>query len=264
MFSAIAEGMWVSACRTIISKMLSPESTMTAAEGSSSGNPLKVAELPTDDSVQAGFIASHSDHVLRKSHAFSGRIEVPSSSSSWGSIGEWNVAVRLQSFGPEPPNMLVGFGMSEPRSSAEAPESPDMFDARVLTTPMIWEEPGFAFLECSDKAPRLWSDTLGYYGAAAPSTADPCFSFRAAEGCWEALFVFDCRTEASKSDGRTRRFAVARQRHDGSGSEELLVVDPIRCSSSGEPDGQQVHLAPYVTLLQHQPSLAQIVSVRCN
>lgn len=160
-----------------------------------------------------------------------------------------------------PPSMLVGFGpatypsdfVSESENGA-LPQEKEMqrqWDQRVLTTPMIWEEPGFVFVECSNEAPKLWSEDLGAYGKplATPSAASSasCFQFLPDRQLWTADVKLD--------------YARHRSTHDASVSCRNLEGqwEAVWCGSV-PTDVAARGVAPYVTLLQPVESTAKIVT----
>ena len=84
------------------------------------------------------------------------------------------------------PNILVGFSpipmrkitttTTEQEPTMQRLSGGDWSEAaeqtRLLSTPLLWEEPGTIMMECSDKGAFLWSDALGLYGK---KVWDQCF-----------------------------------------------------------------------------------------
>lgn len=215
-FTAAADDLVISPCRLLLSKL--------GGSGASSCSQADAVVHHTN-----GRVSSSSPTLMQTSHAFSARLDDGGPDST--SCGCWDVAMRLVSMGPSPPSMLVGFGPQgvkaqkptttpaevhihslgggELAQEGGVRETQDMFERRVLTTPLVWEEPGFVFLECSDKPVRMWSDTMELYGAppsalnkAAPSQHDDrsCFIFSKEHQRWIADVRVSWFGEAGRRD----------------------------------------------------------------
>ncbi|CUG93814.1 Hypothetical protein, putative [Bodo saltans] len=287
-FCAAAEELFISSCHSILSKL-----------GGTSNN-------DSGDFKESVHVPASSPTFLKSTHAFSGRLDHPDANSNANGSDEWDVALRLTSSGKESPNVLVGFG---PRQRTMTPanagnggttqnhnndqqpptegESQQMFERRILSTPLIWEEPGFVCMECtsSDVGVRLWSDTLGWFGISSsklllqePTTVDrhasdekidssippplSCFQYSSERDLWEADVRLTWKphypVEKLPRPGSFEFFVGAASNSPKSdGAREWISV--ARGEYQPLPADEFTGIAPYVTLLNHVPSEARVL-----
>jgi hypothetical protein len=269
-FGAAADELFLSPCRTILKKL---------------GGCTSISNVNDDAGRHATASLSSSSTFVKSAHAFSGRLDPETAAASNTCSGgeEWDVALQLTSKGISSPNVLVGLGPRGTTASllvdgaAEVPptaESQQMFEGRVLSTPLIWEEPGFVCMECSDRGVRLWSDAMGWFGTpphtavaagegGRTNTAGPsCFQYSNERERWEAdVRVTWCPSlpvdAGAQSAGRFEFFVGSSA---GARSEWTSVATghcPVPLEE--QPSCRFGAVAPYVTLLNHVPSEARVL-----
>lgn len=306
-FGASAEELFVSSCRTIIAKLggcggHDHHTSNNGAAPCEDGNH-QHTQLPQHHQQQT-------PTFIKTTHAFSGRLDEAASSDGSNqtcSASSWDVALQLVSKGPEPPSMLVGLGPRALRSTlrrgdndSDGGETQRMFEGRILSTPLVWEEPGFLFMECSDHATRLWSETFAWYGkpthtASTTSNSPPasppcCFQFSEGQQRWVADVRIAWTVHANATAAGAAPLATTEVdnglSHCPEGTFEMFVRHPSHSTALATPHaprdtspwskvvsgvyqpsqhegGEDVcGIAPYVTLLNHLPSEVRIIPAR--
>jgi hypothetical protein len=274
-FGAAADELFLSPCRKILAKL---------------GGCTSISNVNDDAGCHATTSLLSSPTFVKSTHAFSGRLDpettaASSSSTSCSGGEEWDVALQLTSMGTSSPNVLVGLGPRNTQSASllvrdgaadEVPtaESQQMFEGRVLSTPLIWEEPGFVCMECSDRGVRLWSDAMGWFGTpphtavaaeegGRTNTAGPsCFQYSNERERWEADVRVTWNSSlpvnvGARSAGRFEFFVGSSA---GALSEWTSVATghyPVPLEE--QPSCRYGAVAPYVTLLNHVPSEARVL-----
>lgn len=168
-------------------------------------------------------------HARSSDHAFSAHFECPPGAT---------VPIRLESLTAEemcesvrnctksnaPPSLGDGHHDDDPRMMVglcpryvtDASQPPDLregqkeYTDRVLSTPLVWEEPGCYFFECTKAGVFLWSADGGRYGN---KVLDNCLVERS-PGTYQAEVNFSCGSDGTKpylqlvAEGTSYRWSI--------------------------------------------------------
>lgn len=171
---------------------------------------------------------------------------------------EGGVAVAAPPPSSSSPNVLVGFSPIPLRSSTTAPQqggsgivmngewSSTAEQTRLLSTPLLWEEPATVMLECSERGAFLWSDALGLYGK---RIWDQCFVKHSESNKWVARVSMSLSDVASKDDGERPLTGPTTELVPSAMRYEFRVYDPSTATTQNNVttrDGAEGNGGPHV------------------